>query len=73
MNLGSLMTDADVLWKVEESCPFEISEILSELAVVIWIPFGVATSSIRGVVLSARWMVHLESAASGMGAGSSLL
>ena len=36
-----------------------------------WIPFGVETSSMRGVVLSARWMVQPESAASGVGVGSS--
>jgi len=38
------------------SCPLEMPEIVSELAVVIVIviPFGVETSSMRGVVLSAK-------------------
>ena len=57
--------------RLKGSWPFEIPEILSELAVVIWILFGVATLSIRGVVLSARYMVQSESAVSGVGVGSS--
>ena len=57
--------------RLNGSCPLEMPEIVSELAVVMVIPFGVETSSIRGVVLSAKWMVHPESAASGVGVGSS--
>jgi len=36
------------------SCPLEMPEIVSELAVVMVILFGVETSSMRGVVLSAK-------------------
>ena len=57
--------------RLNGSCPLEMPEIVSELAVVMVIPFGVETSSIRGVVLSAKWMVQPESAASGVGVGSS--
>ena len=53
--------------------PLEMPEIVSELVVVMVIPFGMAISSSRGVVLSARWMVQPESAASGVGVGSPFL
>ena len=59
--------------KLKGSCPIDIPEILSEPAVVILIPSGMVTLSIRGVVLSARWIVQPESEASGVGAGSPLL
>ena len=52
------------------SCPLEMPEIVSELPVVMVIPFRVAISSSRGVVLSARWMVQPESAARGVEVGS---
>ena len=49
----------------------EKPEIVSEIAVVMVIPFGMAILSRRGVVLSARWIVQPESAASGVGVGLS--
>ena len=58
--------------RLKGSCSLEMPEILSEVAVVIWIPLGIETSSMRGLVLSTRWMVQSESAARGVGVGSSL-